>query len=153
MPKKGQNRKIVFSWIFFCWEAFTFQISEILSNGLDFANFLNFWSILAVFYQKRPKNVKIKKKVFCCIFFCWEVSTYQISQNVIKRFGFCQFSSSLVNFGCFLPKKCQIRSISKDSFLLNFLLMGSIYTKFQKILSNSLDFANFLPFRLILAVF
>ena len=39
------------------------------------------------------------------------------SENFIKRFGFCQFSSFLVNFGCFLDKNGQKRPKPKQSFL------------------------------------
>ena len=55
-----------------------------------------FSQFLVFFVQKRPKNAKIEKKLFCWIFFYWEAFAYQISENFIKRFGFCKFSSFLV---------------------------------------------------------
>jgi len=45
-------------------------------------------------------------------------------------------------------------SIFKKSFFVAFCFVEKhLYTKFQKISSNGLDFANFLHFRSILAVF
>jgi hypothetical protein len=72
---------------------------------LDFANLIHFWSILAVFWLKNSQKKPKSKKNKIIAFFCWEASTYQISENFIKRFGFCQFYSFLVNFGYFLVKK------------------------------------------------
>ena len=60
--------------------------------------FCQFW----LFFGQKGQN---RKKVFCSIRFCLEASTYKSSENYIKRFEFCQFSSFLVNFGCFLAKK------------------------------------------------
>ena len=88
------------------------------------------------------------------MFLCWEASTYQISENFIKRFGFCQFSSFFVILAVFWLKNGQKRLKSKKSFFVAFFFVGkNLHTKFQKILSNSLDFANFLHFMSILAVF
>ena len=117
------------------------------SHGIIYLTiFLFFLSILAVFWPtKRPKNAKIKKYVFV---------TYQILENVIKRFGFCQFSSFLVNFGCFFTKKDQKMTKSKMIFFCIIFFVGRhLHTKFQKISSNGLDFANFLHFWSIFAVF
>ena len=114
--------------------------------------FVNFGCFLV---KKRPKKAEIQIKFYCSIFFCWEASTYQISENFIKRFRFCKFSSFLVNFGCFLVNKRQKkRPISKKSFFVAFCFVEKhLHTKFQKISSNGLDFANFLHFWSILAVF
>jgi hypothetical protein len=62
-----------------------------------FGNFLRFWLIcgwlsVAGYRPKKVKNAIIENDFFFWIFFCWELSK-QISKNVIKRFGFCQFSS------------------------------------------------------------
>ena len=64
------------------------KFQKISPNGLGLANFLNFWSILAVFLvKKRPKKAEIQKKFFCSILFCWEASTYQISENQVEWFS------------------------------------------------------------------
>ena len=103
--KKGQrcqNRKIVFLKHFLLLGSIyipnfrKFQTVWILPIFFIFGKF---WLFSAKKGQERPKS---KKKFLCSIFFCQEVSTYQISENFIKRLGFCQFSSFLVNFGCFL---------------------------------------------------
>jgi hypothetical protein len=74
-----------------------------------------------------------------------------ILENFIKRFGFCQFSSFLVNFGCFFGQK---KPKSKNSFFIEFYFVARhLHTKFQKILSNGLDSVNFLHFWSILDVF
>ena len=132
-----------------------YKIQKIPSKNLDFVNFLHFWQILAVFCQKKAKKCRNRKTIFCCsIFFCWEESTYKISKNLIKWFGFCQFSSFFVNFCRFFAKKVQIRPKSKTSFFAEFYFVGKhLHTKFQKILSNYFDFANFLHLWSIFAVF
>ena len=56
----------------------------------------------------------------------------------------------LDNFGCSFGQK---RPKSKLVFVVEFSFVGKhLYTKFQKILSNSMNFANFLHFWSILAV-
>ena len=130
--------------IFFCLEASTYQISiKIPSNGLNFAKFLHFWSILAVFWLKNGQKGRNPKKFFVA-FFCWEASTYQISENFIKHFRFCQFSSFLFNFGCFLVKKRPKKAKIQTKFFVAFCFVEKhLHTNFQKILSNGLDFGNF----------
>ena len=92
-----------------------------------------FFIFLIIFgQQKGQKNADIEKQFLHSIFFCWEASTYQISEKFTKQFEFCQFSSFLVNFGCFFwPKnannKAKERPKSKNCFLLNFLLLRIIY--------------------------
>jgi len=80
-------------------------------------------------------------------FFLLETFTYQISENFIKQFGFCPFSSFLVNFGYFLAKKDQKRPKSKIAFFVEFSFVEKhLHTKFQKISSNGLDCVHFLHF-------
>ena len=160
MPKRK-----IFCSIYFCWKAFTYQISENFIKQFEFCHFLHFLSIFAVFCQKRSKKAKIEKLFFCSIFFCLEVSTYQISQNFIKWFEFCKFSSLMVNFGwflavfwvyfsCFLAVFWSKKPKSKNSFFVAFSFVRKhLLTKFQKISSNSLNFANFLHLWSILSVF
>jgi hypothetical protein len=45
--------------------------------------FSQFWLFLVFFLAEKGQNREI---VFCSIFFCWEVSTYQISENFIEQF-------------------------------------------------------------------
>ena len=72
---------------------------------------------------------------------------YKISENFTKRFGFSLFSSFLVNFGCFLVKNRPKRPKSEKIVCVAFCFVEKhLNTKFQKISSNSLDFANFLHF-------
>ena len=98
------------------------KFQKISPNGLGLANFLNFGSILAVFLvKKRPKKAEIQKKFFCSIF-CWEASTYQISENFFKRFGFWPFF-----FGCFLVKKRPKKAEIQKKFFMAFSLLRSIY--------------------------
>jgi len=53
-----------------------------------------FFIFLIIFgQQKGQKNADIEKQFLHSIFFCWEASTYQISEKFIKQFEFCQFSS------------------------------------------------------------
>ena len=106
-------------------EIYHTKFQKISSNGLNFASFLHFRPILAVFFG--PKRLKSKIN-FCSIFFCWEASTYQISENFIKQFGFWKFSLFLINFRCFLAKKWPKKvEIKKIIFLQHFLSLGSIY--------------------------
>ena len=77
----------------------------------------------------------------------FQSSKYQISENFTKRFGFSQFSSFLVNFGCFLVKKRPKKAEIQKKFFCSIFFVGKhLHTKFQKISSNGLDFANFLHF-------
>ena len=70
----------------------------------------------------------------------WEASTYKISENFIKRFGFWKFSS----FGKNTLKRLKRQ---KNGFEGNFYLPKSIYIqKLQKILSNGLDLDNCIQF-------
>ena len=48
-----------------------------------------------------------------------------MSENFIKRFGFCQFFFSF--FGCFLVKKRPKKAEIQKSFFVAFFLLGSIY--------------------------
>ena len=92
---------------------------------------INFDGFLA---KKGQQNCRNRKTVFCWIFFCWEASIYQISENFIKWLGLCQFSSFLIKICCFLAKKKQKMQTSKIG------LCGFIYywgIKFLKISSNS----------------
>ena len=119
-----------------------YQISENFIKRFGFCQFSSFLVNFGCFLvKKRPKKAEIQKKffqsIFCLLrsiyiqnlqhFFCWEVSIYQISENFIKRFGFCRFSSFLVNFGYFLVKKRPKKAKSKKSFFVAFFLLGSIY--------------------------
>ena len=72
-PKKAKQntkfKKKFFCGFFFCCETSTKQISENFINGLNFASFLHFWSILAVYWllflpKKGQKKYQIRKKVF-----------------------------------------------------------------------------------------
>ena len=59
-----------------------------------------------------------------------------------------------INFGCFWPTKRPKKAKIKKQFFVEFSCIGKyLQTKFQKISSNSLDFANFIHFWSILAVF
>ena len=106
------------------------------------------------FYQKRPKNYKIEKSYFFSIFFCWEASIYQISKissNGLDFTIFFHFWSTLAVFWLFFNQK---RPKSKKSFFVAFCFVTKhLYNKFLKMSSNGLDFANFLNFWSILAVF
>ena len=121
------------------------KLQKISSNGLDFANFLNFWSILAVFWlkngQKRPKS----KKVFLQHFVLLRSIYIPHFRKFYKTVWIQQI---LFIFGQKTTPKY------KKMFFVAFYFVGKhLYTKFQKISSNSLDFANFLHFLSILAVF
>ena len=132
------------------------KFQKILSNGLDFAIFFHSRSILAVFLAKKAQEMPKSKNSFLSIFFCWEASNikYQISENFIKQFGFCQSFSFLVNFGCFLAKNGQKRLKLKNSFFVAFSFVGKhLNSKFLKIPPNGLGLANFLHFWSFLAVF
>ena len=59
MAKKGCNRKIIFLQHFFVGKHIHTKFQKISLNGLDFANFLHFGSILTVF---QPKQAKIGQK-------------------------------------------------------------------------------------------
>ena len=138
---------------FFLLESIYIPNIKISSNGLDIANFLHFLSILAVFWLKNGQKRSKSKKSFFVAFLFVGKHLHTKYQNFIKRFGYCQFSSFFVNFGCFLVKKRLKRPKSKKSFFVAFCFVEKhLHTKFQKISSNSLDFANFLHFWSILAV-
>ena len=113
-----------------------------------FSIFGQFWLFFTI---KDQKMIKSKKSFFCSIFFCWEAFTYGISENFIKRFGFCQLSSFLVNFGCFFwPKMPK----SNNSFFVEFSFVWKhLHIKFQISLANGLDFVNYLHFCSILHFF
>ena len=147
--KKPKSKDSFFYWIFFYWEASTYQISKNFIKRFEFWQFSSFLVNFGCFFgKKKPKS---KNSFFYWIFFYWEASKYQISKNFIKRFEFWQFSSFLVNFGWFFDKK---RPKSKNSFSIEFSYIGKhLHTKFQKISSNGLNFGNFLHFWSILAVF
>ena len=101
--KRPKSKKRFFAAFFVLLGSIYSPISENVIKRFESANFLHFWSNLAVFWLKKcQKKAEIQKKVFLQHFFCWEASTNQISENFIKPFRFCQFSSFLVNFGCFL---------------------------------------------------
>jgi len=68
--------------------SFFVEFSFVRKQCLEFVNFHHFISILAVFWPKKAQKCQNRKIFFCCILFCWEASTYQISENFIKRFGF-----------------------------------------------------------------
>jgi len=91
--KRPKSKKSSFVSFCFVREHHT-KFQKISTNGLDFANFIHFWSILAVLWlkngQKRPK--------------------------------------------------------SKKSSFVSFCFVGKHHTKFQKISTNGLDFANFIHF-------
>ena len=114
--------------------------------------FFIFCQFLLFFGHKRAKKGQNQKKFICSIFFFWEASTYQISENFIEQFGFSHFFLFFF-LAVFWLKNGQKMPKSKKSFLYHFFVGNHLHTKFQKILSNSLDFANFLHFWSILAVF
>ena len=130
----------------------------------NFGNFHQTFWLLPIFFifgqfwllfgQKMAKKAEIEKSFFRSLFFCWERSTYQISENFIEQFGFWQFSSFLVSFGCFLARKSQKMPKSKKVFVVEFSFIGKhLHTKFQEILSNGLDFGNFFHFLSIFNIF
>ena len=143
MPKSKNSLFVAFSFV---GKHLLTKFQKISSNGLNFANFLHFWLFFWLFFLSKKGQKAWNRKI---------VSTYQISENFIKQFEFCQFSSFLAVFlAFFLSKKDQKRLKSKNSFFVAFLFVGKhLHTKFQKISSNGLDFANFLLFWSILAVF
>jgi len=53
--QNGQNKKIFFDEFSFVGKHLHTKFMKILSNGLDIANFLYFWSVLAVFLPKETK--------------------------------------------------------------------------------------------------
>ena len=146
-PKNAEIQKNVFCWIFFCWEAFTSQISEISSNGLDFANFLHKWSILAVFLAKKCQN---RKTVFVVEFsFVGKHLHTKFLKILSNGLDFANFLHIWSILAVFFAKKWQIRKLI---FLLNFLLLGSIYipnfgkhlhTKFQNFFIKRFGFCQF----------
>ena len=80
-------------------------------------------------------------------FIRWEASKYQISENFTKRFGICQFSSFLVNFGCLFPKNDQKITKQKKAFFVAFSFVGKhLLTIFQKITSTVWILPNFFIF-------
>ena len=119
MPKT----KIVFCRIIICWEVSTYQISETFIKRFRFCQFYQFFVSFGYFLAKKAQKMLIWKNSFCNIFFCWEVSTYQISENFIKQFDFANFLH-FWSILAILAKKGQNRKIV---FLSNFLLLGSIY--------------------------
>ena len=131
------------------------KFQKISSNSLDFANFLPFWSILSVFWLKNGKKGRNPKKVFLKYFVLLR-SIYM--QNFRKFYQtvwilaiFFIFGKFWLVFGQKMAKKGWNRKIV---FVVTFYFVGKhLHTKFQKKLSNCLDFANFLHFWSILAVF
>ena len=85
-----------------------------------FFNFCQFWLF---FGQKRPNSDKIKKRLFCSIFFYWEASTYQISENFIKRLNFENFLHFWSILASFRAKKAKNTEI-KNSFFVAFSFVG-----------------------------
>ena len=99
---------------------------------------------------------EIQKKVFCSIFVVVGKHLHTKLQKISSNgFDFANFLHFVVNFGCLLVKKRPKKAeIQKKFFYSIFVVVGKhLHTKFQKISSNSLDFANFLHFWSILAVF
>ena len=87
---------------------------------------------------------KLKKQFFGSIFFCWDASTYQISENFIRRFGFCQISLFLVNFDYFLAKKKTKKDQNRKTvFLMKFLLLGSITYQISENFIEQFEFWQF----------
>ena len=118
---------------------------------MDFANFLHFLSIFDVFW---PKKAKIEKYFFVEFSFVGKHLHTKFQNFFIKKFGFCQFYYFLVYFGCFLAKKYPKNAkIENSSFVAFSFVWKHQPIKFQKISSNGLNFANFLQFWSILAVF
>ena len=121
-PKIPKSKNVFFCSIFFCWEeASTHQISESFTKRFGFCQFSSFLVNFGYFWlkngQKRPKS---KKSFFIEFPFCWEASTYQISENFPKRFWFSNFSSFLVDFGCFLAKRGKKKPKSKSGSVVKF---------------------------------
>ena len=132
---KKATKNMIFCWIFFCWEASKYSFSENFIKRFVFCKFsslfVNFGSILALFC---PKNAEIEKQFFVAFSFVGKLLHIKFQENFIKRFGFCQFSSFLVNFGYFLAKKSpksKIGICGESSFTNRHML-----TKFQKISLN-----------------
>ena len=112
-PKKTKIQKKLFCSNYFVGKHLHTKFQKISSNGLDFANFFIFFGCFLV--KKRPKRPKSKKSFFVS-FFCWQTSRFKISESFIKQFGFCQFSSFKINFGCFFGQKITKKAKSKNVF-------------------------------------
>ena len=83
---------------------------------MDLGNFLNFWSILAVFGKKRPKNAEIEKQFFVAFFCERQVHTkfQKISLNGLEFNNFLHFWSILAVFGEFIYYEASEYQISEN---------------------------------------
>ena len=138
-----RNQKTVFYSIFFCWEASKDQIlKKIISNGLDFGNFLNFLSILAVFLPKKAKTKKLKN---CKFYFIGKHLPTKFQKMLSNSLDFANFLHFLSILAVFWPKIGSKMPKSKNNLFVAFSFVGKrLHTKFQKISSNGLNFGKFL---------
>ena len=141
MPKSKNVFLVAFSFV---GRHLHIKFQNILSNGLDFANFLHFWSISAVFLAKKSQNRKI---AFLLNFFLlgsiYIPNFRKLYQTVLILPIFFIFGQFWLFFGQKKAQKCQ----NQKCFFVAFSFVGKHqFTKFQKISSNGLNFANFLHF-------
>ena len=133
--KKCRNGKTIFVVAFsFVGKHIHIKFQKILSNGLDFANFLNFFSILAVFWpQKGQKRQKSKKKIVAFSFVGKHLHT-KFQKMSSKGLDFANFLHFWSILSVFWFKNGQKRPKSKKSFFVAFFFVGKhLHTKFQKI--------------------
>ena len=71
--KKTQNKNVALKWIFICWEASTYKIPKISSNGLVLK--------IVFFYQIRHKKLKLKKVKTLFGKKHLEIQSFKISSN------------------------------------------------------------------------
>ena len=118
--KKGRNPKKEFCRIFVVDGKHLYtKFQKISSNSLDFANFLNFWSILAVFWLKNDQKMPESKKKNCKTFFVGKHLHSKFQKISSNGLDFSNFF-----FGCFLAIFClkngQKRPKSEKSFFVAF---------------------------------
>ena len=130
LAKKSQKRpksKNSFCWVFFCWEAFTYHISENFIKRFEFCQFSSFLVNLSCFFNENHKKIdKVKKSSIWSIFFCWEDSTYQISENFINGLNFANFLHFWLILAVLWPKKTKKGQNRKSVSVVNFHLLRGI---------------------------
>ena len=138
--------------IFFVGKHLHTKFQKLSSNGLDFANFLHFCQFRPFSVKKGQKRQKSKIGLSGEFSFTkrhLHTKFQKISSNGLDFANFYFFY-----FGCFLVKKRPKKAEIQKKFFCNIFFVGKhLHAKFQKISSNGLDFANFLHFWSILAVF
>ena len=110
---------------------------------MGLANFLYFWSILTVFWLKNgQKTPKYKKSFF--IAFSLLGSIYIPNFRKFHQMVWILAIFLFFYFCCFLVKKRPKKAEIEKKFFCSIFFVGKhLHTKFQKISSNGLDFANF----------